>query len=121
MCTLCNIECFPEVHEFLDPEFINSVVAERIAEVRRERTKVFEGLVALSKRRDFFVKDSQANFFLIRWPSQERCLAAYQGLIEQGILARNISGGKGLAGCLRISLGTVQQNDLILKAAAQVF
>lgn len=107
--------------EFLEPRFIETVVAQRVSDLRRERARVYAALQELAVQKGFFVKPSMANFFLVRWPTQERCLAAYQGLIKQGILVRNISGGRGLSGCLRISLGTTAQDDAMLRAAAQCF
>ena len=56
---------------------------------------------------------SDANFLLVRF-SQAR--AVYEYLAQSGIIIRDRSSEPKLAGCLRISVGTPDQNDLLLTA-----
>lgn len=52
----------------------------------------------------------------MQWPDNDACNQAYQRLIEKGVLVRNISKGPGLTGCLRVSVGTQEENDVFLSA-----
>jgi histidinol-phosphate aminotransferase len=94
--------------------------ATHLARVRanalRERGRVFAALTDVGAQQGFRVKRSEANFFLLRWPDQERAQAAYRQLIAAGILVRNVSGAPGLAGCLRATLGDERENDLLVRA-----
>lgn len=87
----------------------------------RERKIVYEALKPLGEAHGFFVKDSEANFLLLRWPTQEGAMAAYTGLIDRRILVRNVSSGPGLSGCLRITLGDEQENAALLAAFRNLF
>lgn len=57
---------------------------------------------------------SRANFFLVRTPDAE---AAWRSLLARGILVRRQDHLPGLAGCLRVSVGTPDENDAFLRAA----
>lgn len=57
---------------------------------------------------------SRANFFLVRTPDAE---AAWRSLLDRGILVRRQDHLPGLEGCLRVSVGTPDENDAFLKAA----
>lgn len=57
---------------------------------------------------------SQANFFLVRTPDAE---SAWRSLLANGILVRRQDHLPGLAGCLRVSVGTPEENDAFLRAA----
>jgi histidinol-phosphate aminotransferase len=57
---------------------------------------------------------SRANFFLVRTPDAE---AAWRSLLARGILVRRQDHLPGLAGCLRVSVGTQEENDAFLRAA----
>lgn len=95
--------------------------AESISNLLLERTFVFNELGKLadtSKR--FTTKESYANFFLLRFFDDERRAQVYRGLIERSVLLRDISKGPGLAGCLRVSLGTREQNELFLKSLGEL-
>jgi len=54
---------------------------------------------------------SQANFFLVRVPRAER---TYEALKRQGVLVRNLH--PGLRDCLRITVGTPDENRILLTA-----
>lgn len=82
----------------------------------KQRQVVFEALHQLAERGPFSVKRSEANFLLVRWPTQEQAANAYRALIEAGILVRNVSGAPGLTGCLRITLGNEQENLALVEA-----
>lgn len=58
---------------------------------------------------------SQANFILFR-PHGLRGSAVWQGLLDSGVLVRNCSSWEGLADCLRVTVGTAEENDAFLGA-----
>jgi len=85
--------------------------AERVAEVRRERTRLQAALAtAPSVRR---VYPSQGNFVLVRFEDAE---AAWQTLLAAGVVVRDQRGALQLADALRISIGSPEQNARVLAA-----
>ncbi|KEF34504.1 histidinol-phosphate aminotransferase [Deinococcus sp. RL] len=89
-------------------------VQERAAEVRRERERVF---AALREHPVWQPLPSEANFYLLRTPDAE---AAYRHLLSHGIVVRRQDSLPGLTGCLRVAVGTPEENDALL-AAARLF
>lgn len=81
------------------------------AAVAAERERV---AVALGARPEVEVFDSVANFLLIRTAVPD----LFDRLLARGVLVRDVSGGPGLAGCLRITIGTPAENDALLAALA---
>ena len=79
--------------------------AERI---RAERDALGKALAALA---GVTVFPSQANFFLLRVPDAPR---AYEGLKRQGVLVRNLH--PGLRHCLRVTVGTPEENRILVSA-----
>jgi histidinol-phosphate aminotransferase len=80
-------------------------------QIARERDRV---LSALSAHPTWRPLPSSANFFLVRTPDAE---TAWQTLLRHGILVRRQDHLSGLKGCLRVSVGTPEENDRFLKAA----
>ena len=85
--------------------------AEAAARLAAERDRV---IAALRDHPTWRVHPSRANFFLVRTPDAE---AAWKGLLDAGILVRRQDHLPGLAGCLRVSVGTPVENDAFLSAA----
>jgi histidinol-phosphate aminotransferase len=57
---------------------------------------------------------SEANFILFRTVVAE---STYQGLKQRGILVKNLHGAHpSLEGCLRVTVGTPDENDRFLAA-----
>ena len=77
-------------------------------EVVAERGRVAVALAALPGVRVF---DSEANLLLVR---VDGATAVWQALAERGVLVRNFDRPGPLAGCLRITIGTREENDLLL-------
>ena len=84
------------------------VLEEQAAQIRSEREKLGEALASL---KGITVFPSQANFFLIRVPDADR---AFEGLKRQGVLVRNLH--PALPGCLRVTVGTPDENRILLTA-----
>ncbi|HEV8095468.1 MAG TPA: histidinol-phosphate transaminase [Burkholderiales bacterium] len=87
------------------------VLREQAERVLAERPGVGEALAALPGTT---VYPSQANFFLVRVPDSDR---AYQRLRAQGVLVRNFNGAHPmLANCLRVTVGTPEENRILITA-----
>ena len=82
---------------------VRAVVAER------------ERLIDAMRRLPLTVWSSQANFILFR-PNDRRGSDVWQGLLESGVLVRDCSSWEGLADCLRVTVGTPEENDVFLGA-----
>ena len=84
------------------------VLEEQAARIRADRTLLGEALAALPGTRVF---PSEANFFLVRVKDGD---ATYESLRRQGVLVRNLH--PGLENCLRINVGTPDENRILLTA-----
>lgn len=63
---------------------------------------------------------SAANFLLVRFMSRPAKEIFRRLLDEFGILVRDVSSGAGLADCLRISVGTPDDNDAVVDALTRI-
>lgn len=85
------------------------VLEAQAAKIRADRATLGEALAALP---GVTVFPSEANFFLVRVPDSDR---AYEALKRQGVLVRNFN-SPGLENCLRITVGTPDENRILLTA-----
>ncbi len=58
---------------------------------------------------------SDANFVLVR-PRGRSATEVWQGLVDRSVLVRDCSSWPGLTGCLRVTVGTPEENDRFLEA-----
>jgi len=85
--------------------------ARQAAAIRHERERVQTALAALPEVRPY---PSQANMILARVPD---AAAAFAGLRARGVLVKNVSGLHPLlANCLRLTIGTPDENTRMLDA-----
>ncbi|HEX2026600.1 MAG TPA: histidinol-phosphate transaminase [Nitriliruptorales bacterium] len=84
-----------------------------IPRVVAERTRVVQALQALAGVEPF---PSSANFVLFRTALPE----LFHRLLERGVLVRDFSTHPRLEGCLRVTIGTVRENDAFLDALRAV-
>ena len=89
-----------------------------IAEIRAERERVRTSLDRLGGSLPVRVWPSQANFLLVRIPNASRVRARLRD--ERSILVRDFSQVPGLEGCLRITVGTREENDELLDALESI-
>ncbi len=82
-----------------------------IEQVLKERKRLGE---ELSRIDGIKIYPSEANFFLIEVPLEPATV--FEALYRQGILIRDVSSYPMLSQCLRISVGTREENDRLLSA-----
>lgn len=87
-------------------------VQERVAITLRERERMINALQAHPTWR---AARSHANFLLIHTPD---AAAAHATLLAQGVLVRRQDSLHGLQGCIRVTVGTVEENNAFLGAAS---
>ena len=85
------------------------VLEEQAARIRAERTTLGKALAVLP---GVTVFPSRANFFLMRVPDADR---TYEGLLRQGVLVKNLNAA-AMRNCLRITVGTPDENRILLNA-----
>ncbi len=86
-------------------------VTDRIREIISERQRLADNLDKLSLVQKVFPSD--ANFLLVRF---ERSGELFRYLMEKGIIVRDRSSQPHCEDCLRITVGTPEENDLLLEA-----
>jgi histidinol-phosphate aminotransferase len=84
------------------------VLEKQASRIREDRAKLGASLKALN---GVTVFPSEANFFLIRVADAER---TYQALKQQNVLVRNLN--PGIPNCLRVTVGTPDENRILINA-----
>jgi len=88
---------------------------QRIETILRERARVAEQLHRLPAIRQVWPSDS--NFILIECTAADAVLRAAK---DVGLIIRDPRSQPALAGCLRISIGTADQNERLLQGIARI-
>ena len=86
-------------------------VAGQVEIIKNERAMLSEALRAFPFVREVYPSD--ANFLLVRTDDAD---ALYAHLVSDGIIVRNRTRVNLCAGCLRITVGTPEENVLLLKS-----
>jgi histidinol-phosphate aminotransferase len=81
----------------------------RVGRLVAERERVAAGLTGIE---GVAVYPSGANFVLFRPPVDGH--ACWQRMVDQGVLVRDFSRWPRLEGCLRVTIGTPEENDAFL-------
>ena len=97
----------PEMKDFINRNIENAI---------GERNRLYNELSAATASNTFQVFNSKANFILLRCPDEQASDRIYKGLVNDGVLIRDVSKGPGLAGCLRISIGRSEENNRVLNS-----
>lgn len=92
-----------------------SEMQQRVEYLVQERERVMAGLTKL----DLDVFPSGANFLLFR-PRSIAGRDLWQQLVESGVLIRDCSSWPRLANCLRVTIGTGEENDCFLQTVSQL-
>ena len=90
-------------------------MSERVGRLVAERTRLARALDQL----DVEQWPSGANFILFR-PRAKPGGEVWQGLLDRSVLVRDTSSWPGLEGCLRVTVGTPDEDDAFLAALTEV-
>jgi histidinol-phosphate aminotransferase len=90
-------------------------IRDSVRRLRRLREELMATLGALP---GITVHPSQANFFLLELHEADP-KGVFEALYAQGILVRDVTGYPGLERCLRISVGSEEENDALGRALQQ--
>jgi histidinol-phosphate aminotransferase len=103
--SVLNCECALFALEHAD------VFAEQAADIRSQRARIFEALARVPGVKSW---RSEANMILIRVPDAAK---AFEGMKAAGVLVKNVSKMHPLlANCLRLTVGTADENARMLAA-----
>ncbi|MYB25418.1 MAG: histidinol-phosphate transaminase [Acidimicrobiia bacterium] len=118
-----------ELHKVVLPYHLDAVTQEigllcladaaaadrRAADIAAERERLAERLAVLPVDQ----WPSGANFILFR-PTGRDGAAVWRELLDRSVLVRDCSSWEGLAGCLRVTVGTPKENSLFIEALTDV-
>ncbi len=85
-----------------------------VEDVKRQRDRMVAGVRALGME----VVPTEANFLL--FGRFDDTAAVWQGLLDRGVLVRDLSSGPGLSGWLRVNAGTESETSCFLHALREV-
>jgi len=91
------------------------VVEGWISRVKEERGKLIKELRSIGGIKVF---DSKANFVTFR--PDVNAVRVYKGLLERGIVVKNLGSLPVIGHCLRVTVGLPEMNDVFLKALRKV-
>jgi len=123
---IADKEIINEVNKVRLPFNLNSLSQAIAIEVLKDRKTMQSQIKSIvSERENLFNKlskingirlyPSEANFILFKIKDPDRI---YKGLLKEGVLVRNM---KGIVdGCLRVAIGTPEENRIFLKALKKV-
>jgi histidinol-phosphate aminotransferase len=92
-------------------QLLEESIDDKVAEIVEQRGVVAEKLAAMSFVSKVYPSD--ANFVLVKVDDAD---AIYEHLIADGIIVRNRNRVRGCEGCLRITIGTKQENEKLIKS-----
>ena len=92
--------------------------APTVATIASERARLLDGLRELGERSGLVAWPSEGNFVLVRVPGASEVRRRLRD--EFSILVRDFSYAPGLADCLRITVGTPEENDAVLSALSAI-
>ena len=116
---------FKKVRQPYSVDAISQIVGEEVVRNRElfdesiEQTRVERDrlIAALSQLDKVTVYPSEANFVMLKLPF---AMSVWSNLDEKhSVLVRNVSGENLLAGCLRVTVGTPEENDRFLDALTE--
>ena len=109
-----HLDAAKQIAGALALEFTNDMNS-RVREIVASRDQIESTFSALPV--DFW--PSGANFILFR-PRSMDGRKVWSELVEKGVLIRDCSSWPGLTNCLRVTIGTPEENDLFLKSLSEV-
>jgi histidinol-phosphate aminotransferase len=110
------------------PYNLNILTQQKILEMLQQESKVKEWITKILDQRNVLIKalesipyvlhiyPSDANFILIKVKDAN---AVYHFLVDAGIIVRNRSSVSLCAGCIRITVGSPEENNILLKTMSR--
>lgn len=92
-------------------KLLEEPVAEQVEQIKQQREELATALCSMTFVERVYPSD--ANFVLVKVADAD---GLYDYLIADGIIVRNRNRVKGCEGCLRISVGTPQENEKLIKS-----
>ncbi|MCQ2095912.1 MAG: histidinol-phosphate transaminase [Bacteroidaceae bacterium] len=89
-------------------------VGKEVAEIRSERLRVAEALRTKPNVRKVYPSD--ANFLLVEVDDAD---GTYERLVRRKVIVRNRNNVAGCEGCLRITIGTKAENNILLSSISE--
>jgi len=109
-----HLDAAKQIAGALALEFTNDMNS-RVREIVASREQIETAFSTMPV--DFW--PSGANFILFR-PRSKDGRKVWSELVEKGVLIRDCSSWPGLTNCLRVTIGTPEENDLFLKSLSEV-
>ncbi|MBW3672273.1 MAG: aminotransferase class I/II-fold pyridoxal phosphate-dependent enzyme, partial [Acidobacteria bacterium] len=116
-------EIVREIRKVKLPYNLNVASEEIALAALEEKERLSATIEAIVRDRDFMAGEmrelglevfpSSANFLLFRTDDADR---VFNGLLFSGVLVRDVSAAPGLSGCLRVSVGTREENQSFIGA-----
>lgn len=116
-------EIVREIRKVKLPYNLNVASEEIALAALEEKERLSATIETIVRDRDFMAGEmrglglevfpSSANFLLFRTGDADR---VFKGLLSAGVLVRDVSAAPGLSGCLRVSVGTREENQLFTDA-----
>ena len=91
-------------------ERLSAPSGSQVKEILEQRARLLEELPSIEIVRK--VWPSEANFLLVRFDNPQE---VYDKLVENGVIVRNRDSAPLCKGCLRITVGTKEENDKLIK------
>ncbi len=91
-------------------KLLQNPIDEVVAEIVEQRTRVAEAIASARVVKHIYPSDT--NFLLVE---VDNATEVYNALIDEKIIVRDRSKVRGCANCLRISIGTPQENDRLIE------
>lgn len=97
-------------------EILNNTqyIKDNVKEILKERARLF---ASMQKLNGLTVYPSEANFLLFKIEQPQEALKIFK---EENILVRNVDNDLSLKNCLRVTVGTAEENDRFLGAIRKV-
>lgn len=125
--SISSVEMANELNKVKPPYNISSLSQYIAILTFKEREIIDSQIEYLIEQREYLMKElekiekvhifpSQANFICFEVPDASK---VYETLQEKGILIRSFGNSPILGNCLRISVGSKEQNDILLKKLAE--
>ena len=87
---------------------------EQVRKITGERQKLFDGMLKIPQIKPY---ESEANFILFEVADKRQ---VFEALKSQGILVRDVGSSPPLDRCLRVTVGTPEENDIFLQAIEKI-